>query len=89
MKIWSKFKFKLPEWKNFSIQIQNLNNYHLCDSLIDAKTNWLSRNHLNYNGSLKVTGFVAKKIGSRLISNENWNAGVDKRWVVKEKQFVL
>lgn len=62
---------KLVNGKNFSIQIQNLNNYHLCDSLIDAKTNWLSRNHLNYNGSLKVTGFVAKKIGSRLISNEN------------------
>jgi hypothetical protein len=49
-----------------SLYIHNLNNYQLCDTLLDAKRDWLSKNHLNYNGSLKVTNEVMKILYSKL-----------------------
>jgi hypothetical protein len=53
---------KQGDGKSYSLLIQNLNTYQLCDSVINVKTDWLSRNHLNYNGSLKITAVVAEKI---------------------------
>ena len=45
---------------NYDLYIHNLNNYHNCDTLLDSKKDWLSKNHLNYYGSLKITDEVVR-----------------------------
>ncbi|CAN5616591.1 hypothetical protein BH11BAC1_BH11BAC1_10450 [soil metagenome] len=65
--------FEIPCWKKSQnsfedaevefpllkpIHIYNLNRFTICNSLIDSKADWLSENHLNYKGSIKLTGAV-------------------------------
>jgi hypothetical protein len=40
---------------SLDLTIHNLNNYSKCDTLLDPKKDWLSTNHLNYAGSIKIT----------------------------------
>ncbi|MDN3658889.1 hypothetical protein QWZ08_24815 [Ferruginibacter paludis] len=40
--------------------IHNLNNVSKCDTLLESKKDWLSRDHLNYNGSIKITDEVVR-----------------------------
>ena len=44
------------------ISLYNINNLSICDTLLDPKTAWLSKNHLNYNGSIKVTGEIIRRL---------------------------
>ncbi|MEO8086900.1 MAG: hypothetical protein ABI763_08780 [Bacteroidota bacterium] len=37
------------------MHIYNLNRIAICDTLFDSKMDWLSKNHLNYKGSIKLT----------------------------------
>lgn len=66
--------FEMPCWKDLQnncpdvfvnnanyqlgFKIHNLNNHFLNDTMLDAKKDWLSRNHLNLYGSIKVTNKV-------------------------------
>jgi hypothetical protein len=50
---------------NSILTIHNLNNSQLCDSLLDPKNDWLSKNHLNYNGSLKITAKVVEMLSQK------------------------
>jgi hypothetical protein len=45
---------------NFLIKIYNLNRSSLCDSILNPGKDWLSKNHLNYDGSVKVTAKVVE-----------------------------
>lgn len=45
---------------NYNFNIHNLNKYAKCDTLLDPQKDWLSRNHLNYYGSVKLTNEVVK-----------------------------
>ena len=72
--------FELPCWKETqnncndlkvynelfldSITIRNFNKIKLCDTLLDSKKDWLSINHLNHSGSIKVTNEVIKILSS-------------------------
>ncbi len=42
------------------VKIYNLNNFKLCDTMLDANKDWLSKDHLNYYGSVKVTNQVLR-----------------------------
>lgn len=55
IKLW-----RIIQATNLIISIHNLNNYNICDTLLDSKKDWLSMNHLNYYGSLKVTEEVIR-----------------------------
>jgi hypothetical protein len=39
----------------YRLLIHNLNNFRFCDTLFDPQKDWLSKNHLNYYGSIKLT----------------------------------
>lgn len=66
--------FEMPCWNKFQnqyvdgamdldstqIKIGNFNNYVWCDSVLNPKTDWLSENHLNFNGSLKLTQEIVR-----------------------------
>lgn len=68
--------FEMPCWKdiendcsdiivsknNYSLNIINLNNHLYCDSLLDPQKDWLSRDHLNYFGAIKITNAVIGKL---------------------------
>ncbi|MDB5275532.1 MAG: hypothetical protein JWR61_487 [Ferruginibacter sp.] len=45
---------------HFNLIMHNLNNYSKCDTLLDPNKDWLSLNHLNYNGSIKVTSEIIR-----------------------------
>ena len=71
------FVFEMPGWKRFQnscpddsfaiseyrVPIFNLNSYEICNSLLNPKTDWLSENHLNYTGSVKLTNKVIEILG--------------------------
>jgi hypothetical protein len=42
------------------LHMHNLNNVNLCDTLLNPGRDWLSMNHLNYFGSIKVTEEVVR-----------------------------
>ncbi len=65
--------FEMPCWKGSrnecndifikndkvdSLIVYNLNNRHLADSLLNPTSDWLSENHLNYSGSVKITNKI-------------------------------
>lgn len=56
-----------------SVLIYNLNNVTRCNTLLDAKKDWLSKNHLNYFGSVKITNEII-----RILSNPSHQAGLSK-----------
>ncbi len=43
------------------INIENLNNLSIADSLLNPRTDWLSLNHLNQFGAIKLTEYLHKK----------------------------
>lgn len=71
--------FEMPCWNRFQnkckdgfiqldgtpIRITNLNNSVLCDSILNARTDWLSENHLNLKGSVKLTKEIAKLLSGQ------------------------
>ena len=50
---------------NLRLEIHNLNNYTKCDTLLDTQKDWLSKNHLNYFGSLKLTNEVIRMLSAK------------------------
>jgi hypothetical protein len=54
-----------------SLTIFNLNNYSMCDSLINPASDWLSENHLNVNGSIKITQEIARLIMEGIKKQKN------------------
>ena len=69
--------FEMPCWNNLQnncpdimfktdngkeIDIVNLNTVDLCKKNIDPKNDWLSLNHLNFNGSKKITAVILDKV---------------------------
>ena len=50
---------------NLRLEIHNLNNYTKCDTLLDTQKDWLSKNHLNYFGSLKLTNEVIRMLSEK------------------------
>ena len=44
------------------ISLYNINNRSICDTLLDPRTDWLSKNHLNYSGSIKVTSEIIRRL---------------------------
>lgn len=51
---------KIMDTKELQLHIHNLNNFNLCDTLLNPGRDWLSMNHLNYFGSIKVTDEVVR-----------------------------
>jgi hypothetical protein len=67
------YVFEMPCWKKYQtdclevavptgqetfLRITNFNNAAVCDSLFDSNEDWLSENHLNFNGSKKLTSQI-------------------------------
>jgi len=50
----------------YNLQINNLNNFNRCDTLLDPKKDWLSKNHLNYSGSSKVTREIIRMLANTI-----------------------
>lgn len=44
------------------VKVINLNNKNRCDTLFNSNTDWLSKNHLNFSGSTKLTGYLITNI---------------------------
>lgn len=63
MPCWKEFRNNCPDIiinkkmgnLNCQVKLHNLNNENIFDSILNPQTDWLSKNHLNYNGSVKVT----------------------------------
>lgn len=51
------------------LTVHNLNNRVICDTMLNASTDWLSKNHLNYHGSVKVTNRIIQ-----ILSQQGSNA---------------
>ena len=51
---------------NYNLTIHNLNNYNKCDTLFNPKKDWLSMDHLNYDGSIKLTNEIVRIITKQL-----------------------
>jgi hypothetical protein len=47
---------------NNSIFIKNLNDAVLCNNTLNSNTDWLSKNHLNRSGAIKVTNLLITKL---------------------------
>jgi hypothetical protein len=47
---------------NPKIEVFNLNSLSRCDSLLDGKKDWLSKNHLNYSGSIKISNEIVRLV---------------------------
>ena len=74
--------FEMPCWKevqndcpdlsvnnllvNEKVNIYNLNNSKLCDTMLDANRDWLSKDHLNYYGAIKVTNQIIRILNTGL-----------------------
>ncbi len=49
-----------------SLNIRNLNNFRICETLIDPNNHWLSKNHLNYFGSIIFTNEVERILSQKI-----------------------
>jgi hypothetical protein len=46
----------------YHLLIRNFNNYRICNTLLDPQRDWLSKNHLNHYGSIKLTAALQQKL---------------------------
>lgn len=59
MPCWTKYQNacddEVLKFESSTVPLFNLNRREVCDSILNPSTDWLSENHLNFNGSIKLT----------------------------------